>query len=255
MFKFSRNTLSIGKIWNNSFVLYKQTLGKVWYLAFLAALLPSLSSLWQKDSLAIDFNFGTAIYQLVAILVVIYLTTVILHYIFKLSSQSDAKIGESLRLVLTKYLIIIGAALLVYLVLFILLILILAAIFGINHLNNIPGEMLLAKASIGLAIWLVMAVFIGILCTFIAPSIIFDDKGCFAAIKRSLQLVWGNWWRTFIIFLLPVLIIAIISILLEQLVGNLMLNILVTSLFTGLTLPFMQSIVLLQFNDLKLRKK
>jgi hypothetical protein len=256
MFKFSASTLPINRIWENSFGLYKKTVGKTWYLAFIAALLPSLSSFWHKSgTLGTNFRLANLAYEILALLIVLYLSSVVMHYTYTLAASPNAKIGNSLRSVLAKYLTLFGATFFIYLVLFILLIIILAAVMGIKNIETLPVNVLLEKAGVGLIIWLVISLFALILCTFTTPSILFDNRGCFAAIKHSIKLVWKNWWRTFAAFFLPILLICVISILLQETVVNEPLNILVGALFTGLSLPFIQSIILVQFNDLKLRKK
>jgi hypothetical protein len=105
-------------------------------------------------------------------------------------------------------------------------------------------------------------------------SVIIEDMGGYAAIKRSHQLVWGNWWKTaivitvaFLIYLAAFMALAGLGLALAwgmglttiqdpaqlggvYLVGYLVINGLVSMLLG----PLLIAVTLALFNDLRLRK-
>ena len=58
-----------------------------------------------------------------------------------------------------------------------------------------------------LLIWYIATIFI------LEPLVLFDYKGFFKTLGASYRLIWGNWWYTFIIVILPSLILAISQII------------------------------------------
>ena len=49
-------------------------------------------------------------------------------------------------------------------------------------------------------------------------GVLLDGDGVFASIKRSAKLVWGNWWRTFIVLLIPGIVNTAIILLFRLLI-------------------------------------
>jgi hypothetical protein len=103
---------------------------------------------------------------------------------------------------------------------------------------------------------------------FYLPLILTEDKGIFSAIKRSSSLVWGNWWRTAKLQIIPwIFYIVTLALLRYVLHINVhiyfiksptayswiitCLQILIFALFT----PWFASTMLVQLRDLELRKK
>ncbi len=242
MFKFSKNKLSITDIWNASFELYKQTVIKVWYLAFIMMLvLLTIFNYAVKTSMAetaadqaktampvIHLSATTIIGYIIGLLVTIFVISVILHRIYNLALNPNYRLRDSLIFVLSKFLIIFSCMVLIYLI-----------------------------VATGLMLFIVPGVFFGILLIFSLLFILFENAGWLGAIKQSFQLVWGNWWRTFAVILMPALLLIIIQNIVFVIIGvHLMwLNILVTSLVVAFIKPFFDAVVLVQFNDLKLRTR
>lgn len=104
---------------------------------------------------------------------------------------------------------------------------------------------------------------------FFMPLILFDNHSPVAAITSSIKLTWGNWWRTAAVMLIPTLamfilsLITIVFMVITEFFFNVKLSqgtlwtylldlgISLLNAYVGLlTLSF----VLLQWHDLKLRK-
>jgi hypothetical protein len=61
-------------------------------------------------------------------------------------------------------------------------------------------------------LFVIPGIFLAILLIFFDCAILLDNKGVFASIGFSAKLVWGNWWRTVAVMLIPLLINLVISI-------------------------------------------
>ena len=241
MFKFAGNKLMIGEIWHNGFALYKQTFAKVWFLVLIIMLVSSVPSMLHIDPHTLKAgHIGALVLLLIAILLIaLFLSATILDRIQNLVSDAHYHISASLRYVLSKYLILLVSVLAAYCV-------ILFAFVVFVLLSNILG-------TIALAIWALFAIFILISFMFAVPLILFDHKGCIEALKASYKLVWGNWWRTFFILAVPMFIMFTAEALVQTLIKNLVVTNLLIAVIGLIVIPYVQSLILVQFNDLKLR--
>ena len=147
---------------------------------------------------------------------------------YNLATDPNYSLQRSIRFVLSKYLIIFSCVLVVYI----------ATVTGL-FLFIIPG------------------IFIGILFIFSLLFVLFEDSGWLSAIKRSCKLVWGNWWRTFAVIIAPALLLVVIQNVISLIIGihYIWINILVISLVMSALKPYFDAVLLVQFNDLKLREK
>jgi hypothetical protein len=51
------------------------------------------------------------------------------------------------------------------------------------------------------------------------PTAMFDNKGPVSALTESHRLVWGNWWRTFVMLSVGVIILVVIYLIVAMIVG------------------------------------
>jgi hypothetical protein len=106
------------------------------------------------------------------------------------------------------------------------------------------------------------------------PLIVCDNKGSISALSTSHKLVWGNWWRTLAVFMVPFFIAMIAYIAIGGVAGvvagvaaatgaadgpapasvNAMISV-VTVVISLFIYPFSAAFMLVQLNDLKLRKR
>lgn len=250
MFEFSKTKLSILDIWKVSFNLYRQTIAKVWYLAFLmmALLLTSITisaklkgpvaaiskeatkaaAQTQPANPLAHLTVGGVLVNVIGIVLALFIMAVILHRMYNLAANPDFKLATSIQFVLSKYLIIFSCMLLIYVV-----------------------------VSAGILLFILPGVFLGILFLFSLLFILFDDAGWLSAIKRSCQLVWGNWWRTFAVFIVPAILITVIQNFIPLIFGirHVWLNVFIISLVISVIKPYLDAVLLIQFNDLKLRQQ
>lgn len=243
MFKFAAKPLPIGKIYGQSFVLYKEAFSKMWYLILLAmfvaliaqlvtgAMLPSLTgeamsklppgkvlaTLTTGRLLAIS-GFGLAM-----LLAGTYLSGLILHRLCGLGSNAILTTYDSCLFVFKKLAVLIA----VKLIIFVLVVL-------------------------GMMAFVLPGIAVMVLLIFALPEVLLAHKGIFGAIAGSCQLVWKNWWRTFAVLLAPGIIVVISAFLQQRVLHP--AGALVFALFFVAFDLLAYAFILVQYNDLKLRK-
>lgn len=118
----------------------------------------------------------------------------------------------------------------------------------------------------GFMLFIFPGVFIEILMGFFLYFILFENEGLFKSLKHSAEYVWGNWWRTFALMMVPVVMmvffIQIIDYAFSFPVGFLFDNAIeATSAYSQLIIwillmifaPWFVSMMTCLYHDLKLR--
>ena len=116
----------------------------------------------------------------------------------------------------------------------------------------------LLVVSLGLAIFLS--------CTW--PAVLFGGLGPVAALRQSVRLVWGNWWRLLLIYSVTAIVVLVVAVLLGALIAAV-----VSSLGAGVPVmtsvvyaevanalgavmaPFAGALLLAVYGDLRVRKE
>lgn len=113
------------------------------------------------------------------------------------------------------------------------LILYLLAVMGGSLLLLIPGMIL----------WFSLSFYIYFL--------VIEDASSLNSLKASHKLVWGDWWRTFVVFTVPMLTLYFEDIILFASMGPADIF---SNLMVGVIMPFFYAVGYCQYRDLKLRK-
>lgn len=292
MFEFSKAKLSITDIWGKAFSLYKASIGKVWYLS-LILIIPQLivdtikffthnhntiaSQLTQN--LAATYNWHasdaaaivtTAIFGLLVTLAPILFILLTIFFIIKLLMyyrmyyQTDETLSgykPAIRDILFKklpayfftqftyFLIILYSAIILALLIGLTIGLI-GSLIGIGKTGGTATPQL--AGFIAMAISIIFYIFIA----FNRAAVLFDNANWISALKQSIQLVWGNWWRTFVVFFIPTLIFYAPFLILFFVMAYLKIWIVqdVLIIIAALVFPFFIGLYLIQYNDLKNRR-
>lgn len=271
MFKFATNTLSIPKIWAESFSLYKQTLLKIWYLVLAMQLI--IKALGMPISIALmNPQFGDSKlfmlyinYMFWIISPVIYILSVstIFHRMYYVAENANYRLVDSLKYIFSSRMIKILATMIIVILGVLLL------NFFVGYLGNEALAAVTAFSKYLYALgWLIAFLALISYCLLFFPVlffILFKDAGVMSSIKQSLQLTMGNLWRNFVVFLLPVVGFILVNIgvflLFRLLAFHIQTSVVLIafSLFNLLLviilLPYIKSVFLVQFNDLLLRRK
>lgn len=254
MFSLPTEPGSIGHTLDAGFKLYFVVFKQVLVLSILAAV--SISVPMHAMILAMPMFAAEGAVPgnaFIATLVVGFLACMILYmwfYLAALCRIGGIAYGQSLTLGacmaagLRKILPVIAAALLYSL-----------AMMGGFILLIIPGMIL----------WISLA--------FFAMCIVLEGDGILESLRHSHRLVWGNWWRTFVIFTVVMIVYYVIYLAIEvpfavvdQVAfdtefgalpgfGQAMLSMVGDILASVITFPLMTAVFVAVFHDLKLRKE
>jgi len=241
MFTFAVKQSSITQLWRDSISLYKSTFSQVWYLTLILGI-----AAWVLQYLTVDVHklsdisshapyskmILLAIVGAVAFFVHSYVAALIYHRMGSIAKGEKTTFAESAKAVFARFFSIC-----------ILFVVIAIIIF------------------LGLMLFILPGIFIAYLIMFAIPLVVCDHYSVFPALWQSIKLVWGKWWRTFII-LLPVMIFfyGIYEVLLAGFDFHFLsflptAGITVSSIFLFLFNSIIYATILVQWNDLKLRKK
>jgi hypothetical protein len=146
-------------------------------------------------------------------------------------------------------------------------------------LTRLPAVILMVilfgiALTIGLILLLIPGLILMVSLGLCFAAALFDGKGPIDALTESHRLVWGNWWRTFAILSVGVVIIFVIYMIAALIIGLIVPvlvfgggagaeNVLLISLISGLLIGVLMSLLLTPFYislavaiywDLKLRK-
>lgn len=155
-------------------------------------------------------------------------------------------------------------------------ILIFAAIFIVYGFETVlfqprpmvhPGFWGIAFVGLIFGLQIAFILYVSTLFVFYIPIIATENKGIIVALERSISLVWNHWWRTLSVQLTPWFYYTMILIVMKYVLGlnihfyfterkiyTLQITILHLVLFTFF-IPWITSLLLVQLNDLELRKK
>jgi hypothetical protein len=83
---------------------------------------------------------------------------------------------------------------------------------------------------------LLVSLYLAVLFSCTWPAVLFGGLGSVAALRQSVRLVWGNWWRATLVYSVSVVIVLVIAILLGALIASLVS-------WLGVGVPVMTSVV------------
>lgn len=140
-----------------------------------------------------------------------------------------------------------------------------------NSLKSFPALILAfilfnIVVSLAQGVFIVPGIFLKVLLALYLPLVILEKRGPFKAFNYSCFLIWGNWWRTAIIFSIPLFVFIAILISAEESLAHLW----VIRLEDGMTIKalhnlsrivsytlfmsFFSVLIVIQLNDLKIRE-
>jgi hypothetical protein len=247
MFNYAKQPQSIGKVLDNGIRLCLSSFPAIILFAFLAAVITGLPNFFAPPPPQPGETIDAArvmtqslIPSLLAMLVAFIFMNAMLVRIDATAQSRDIGMGASLGIGIRKLLPV-----------FIGMILYMVAVMLGMVLLVVPGIILM----LSLAFYQVL--------------IVLDDNRMFESLRASHRLVWGNWWRTATVFLVPTVLYMVLYLVLGLILGlfipftegentqatlELAIGIMVIAVST-MSMPLFYSIALTQLNDLKLRKQ
>ncbi|HEX6550322.1 MAG TPA: hypothetical protein VF117_06585, partial [Gammaproteobacteria bacterium] len=119
---------------------------------------------------------------------------------------------------------------------------------------------------VGYVLLIVPGVILTVSLSFFQFCVVLDRQGPIEGLNRSHTLVWGNWWRTFLVLILMLLIIVLIAVVLMApfavMMGyhpgadtgrSLLIQGVMQMVAEAILTPFVLAIMYVQYHDLKLR--
>lgn len=245
MFKFADKPLDFADIVKSGIELYRFTLKDVWYLVlanmvlfaiiygvlnYFVPIMPSAMSNAQVSSLTTSQVILMWVCDILIFLVSAFFFSLVMHRMFTLGKGDVAvTLMNSVDVIKKKYLVLVAVTF----------------IFFVTFL-------------IGAILLLIPGIVVAIFLAFCVPLVLFDDVKIFVSLKESVLLVWGNWWRTFAALFPVVAALLLLNLVAQFLFAIVSRNIFFLSLVNAVVMTAFQSavyaFVLVQFNDLKLRK-
>lgn len=245
MFMEASTPSSILTVWRNTLSLYKSIIAKTWpfiilIMLFIGLFQPQLDTLQSKKTTNADIiahlqQQPKTVMILIALaltflmLLWAYTNNVLLKRIYDLSKDQNAPLKIALTTVLHKFFILLIATIIVF-----------------------------ALAALGFIALALPGIFIMTMLFFTTPFILFDNMGLFKSLSESCKLVWGNWWRTFLIIFVPFLALSLLfnafTIFLTNAAKLPLLADVMDGVLFGFLSSLIQTLVVVQFHDLKLRK-
>lgn len=260
MYQQAEAPLSVFRLVAQGFRLFGSSFSRVWYWQFLFLLPSGVLSLAAGffrpgDSLIIAAIFS-GVFMVMALWMVFGYCFVFNH-IHDIALAGEVSAKRSARLAIQKMLPMILAFILAFVMVGIIVI----GLLSLSLFDSIAVWIYILSAMVG--------IFLIILLQLYPPSLLFDDLSIVKSIKQSIQLVWGNWWRTFGVLAITVILFIVVMLLLSLLNGALeilaqvrpiSLTFMVINLTVGLffNMAFsvtLMSVVWVLFYDLKQRRQ
>lgn len=185
------------KIIGDTFRIYREILPSILPLSILIVLISHLLTLFNPHTYITVNNLGvligTALIQFLAYMgVFLFLHGLLFIRIFSLMTKNQQTFRAATYDMLTKWSKLFA-------LMSILVSLSLIAMLA-PTLLLLPLSPIVAKISLPLT--LIITILIFVFAVFSVPAIVLENKGVFSSIRMSVQLVRGNYWRTFFLTLL-----------------------------------------------------
>lgn len=245
------------------FNLYWASLLHVFGLALLLSLIVLLSRMlgfvaneYQVNLAYIDlyvFFIGIALY---------FVFTALLWRMRCVITQAHEKILDDMWVASRKIFLIVGASIVQSIVITLITI---AVYFLAHFIQKQPPVYAFYMTMVLFILYFLIFVYIVFLLIFYLPLILTEDKGIFSALKKSISLVWGNWWRVFLLQITPTLAYLIclslfswmfrinIDIYLSYAPQHIFATV-INLFLIALIIPLNGAFLLVQLRDLELRK-
>ena len=113
----------------------------------------------------------------------------------------------------------------------------------------------------------ILSVYLAVLLSCTWPAVLFAGQGPLGALRQSARLVWGNWWRIAVVYVVGAAVVIVASVLLGALIAAIVSSLgagipVMTSVFTevanvlgAVTAPFAGALLLAAFANLRVRKE
>jgi hypothetical protein len=265
---------SLSKLLVRSLRLYRATFLRVFYLGLLLsviAFIPRLMTfvIGENYLITLPINSPKRLWFIIIDLISIALFTAILWRMRCKSLNIHEGILTDFKVAIKKLPFIFMAGVIQSFIIMVIYLSIFMLFFFLHKQPNLisSAAFFFIAASMSI-IQALIAIYLFIAFYFYLPLILTENKRVFAALKESIHLVWGNWWRTFKLQIIPWLVYLACLFIIRDIIHinvhiyffraleeitlpGVILHIFLFALF----IPWIAATQLVQLRDLELRKK
>ncbi len=234
MYRLNPAPLTILGILKNAWELYKTSLKYVLPWTFIISLIHVIPysfnfvGFYQRKTVNhIEFSMLALLLFVVLLFFEAFFVSFVFYSMYSLATEQKANFFQSLRLASSRF-IYLYLAMLIY------------------HLS----------VNVGILLFLLPGVFLAIIFSMFSLYILIERESIYNSFEHSVKLVWGYWWQTFFVFLVPYLFaylaIYVIKFVSLSTYGKWYLaGSIITLTFL---LPYFYAELLVQYNNLKIIK-
>lgn len=224
---------TISRVLLNSWKLYKLSFKNVWFWSLIVSVVSSIHRMMGYVGIYVldsenkfYFSWEALVSLAIALFIGSFFVPLILSQINMIATLNESDLKTSIYIVIKKF-FPIYAAIIIYNILFFL----------------------------GVYLYLLPAIFIWILFVMFVPLILFDNVSFVQAFIRSAKMVWGNWWQTFFVFLVPMCLLYLLRDSLHFILKDSIFFAVFDLVILTFVTPYLYSVMLIQFNNLKMKMK
>lgn len=233
------------RLLTNCFAGYGTVLKTSWHLILLFTLLVDL-----VPAVVTKLNhYVGATILLLMVLAGLFINAIILHLCHTVFLGRPANLQESNKVAQAKYLRFLGG----YVVLVAVIVVIGVVDYGLVSLGAITDLKLLFTTLATIAVLFLL--FVIFMIYFALPLIILENRNALKSFENSMRLVWGNWWRVFIILLIVNAIVLLVGAIgMGMLPKDIIIFGIWNFIWHFLAYPLIISTTLMLLRDLMLRR-
>lgn len=243
MLQLPKTPSSIGQKLKNSFRFYPIVFRQIWWIFLISALVHIINPWFFKFNMTVGWVVFVGF-----VLVVWFFFAAILWRADAVMHGKTQTYAESFRIARFRYLFVLGGNL-VFFVIVAVVFLVEKAVISASELIHL--NVLFTVISV------IIDSYFFLLIYFAVPLIVIDRCSILTAFEKSIRLVWGHWWSTFFVMIIPMILIILIAFFGIILTGEHRFILLTVYDFFYMLLiyPFIVTSTLVALNDLKIRKQ
>lgn len=215
--KFPKHPESMGVLLRKIYVLTWKSAFTYFPAIFIFNLLLTLPLIY-----LININYGHPynliplfVYSIFIVILGTLLAVILVRSLNFFAETKKFEFQNSILFGLKKILSVIGLLILAYILFFVVMFIgVSTRDFIIHYLETIPTSRFIIFISLFYSFLATVMIFMAFIYTI--PAMAIEEKGAFSALRRSISLAYGNFWRTislFFIALFPIFIIEILFLL------------------------------------------
>lgn len=229
MYRFKKSPQDLPELFVDALNLFGHGLKVVWIWALLAATFGLVTPhmviegfSMTSDKIQVHINWPMMLVVSSASLPAAFCVGMMTRRLFVLGADQDESVGQSISVVFRKFIPM-------YIGLFVV------------ALISIIGWMLI----------FIPGIFFAVVFTFTMPLILLDDYSILGALKESWHLVYDNWWRIFVMMVIPILMVVAVAMMPAEKMPYIVM--ILQGFVMWFTVPMLLSFLLTIFYDSKLR--